>query len=60
MDFHCLDATVQGYFTAALAPATHKHAKLLSIVMLLSVKSFGINPLPVSEGTLYYYIAYLG
>lgn len=24
MDFHCLDAAIHEYFTAALAPATHE------------------------------------
>lgn len=51
MDFHCLDPTVQGYFTAALAPATHKTYKVAENCYVAFYESIGINPLPVSEST---------
>ena len=60
MDLHCLDEAVQGYFTAALAPATHKTYKAAENHYVAFCESFGINPLPVSEGTLCYYVACLG
>ena len=60
MDLHCLDAVVQGYFTAALASATHKTYKVAENHYVAFCESFGINPFPVSEGTLCYYVACLG
>ena len=55
-----MDKAVQGYFAAALAPATHKTYRVAERRYVAFCESFGITPLPVSEGTLCYYVACLG
>ena len=55
-----MDKAVQRYFTAALAPATHKTYKVAERRYVTFCESFKITPLPVSEGILCYYVACLG
>ena len=55
-----MDKAVQGYFAAALAPATHITYQVAECRYVPFCESFGITPLPVSEGTLCYYVACLG
>ena len=55
-----MDKAVQGYFAAALAPATHKTYKVAERRYVAFCESFGLTPLPASEGILCYYVACLG
>ena len=60
MDLHRLDVAIQGNFTAALVPATHKTYKVAEHRYVSFCESFGINPLAVLKDTLCYYVACLG
>ena len=55
-----MDRAVQGYFAAALAPATHKTYKVAERRYVAFCESFGLIPFPASESILCYYVACLG
>ena len=55
-----LDAAVQKYYMAGLAPSTHKTNQSAERSYLGFCASFSIIPLPTSETTLCYFVACLG
>ena len=60
MDLHRLDQTVQKYYSAALTASTHKTYRSAENRYLKFCDTFKINPLPVTEPILCYYVACLG
>ena len=57
MDIYSLDDTLQGYYSAAaLATSTHKMYKATKRRYVAFCEKFGVNPLPVNESNLCYYV----
>jgi len=60
LDLQELDQTVQQYFTAGLAPSSHKTYQTAECRYLGFCSNFALTPLPTSEELLCYFSACLG
>ena len=60
LDLHSLDGAVQAYFAAGLAKSTHQTYKTAGKRYTDFCRNFALNPFPVTEPILCYFVACLG
>ena len=60
LDLHSLDGAVQAYFAAGLAKSTHRTYETVGKRYTDFCRDFALNPFPVTELILCYFVACLG